>query len=117
MHGLIGTTVGLTATVWLTHTSIMGHERDFAVMQEAVEHYETAAKALRYIFDKADNDDWLNAPVISFVKALVIIARRASASSQRSENSGDVLKRAGAEIRSIRATAFRHSKVRPCEES
>jgi hypothetical protein len=88
-------------------------------LQEAVEHYEAAAKALRYIFDKAGDNNWLDVPVISFVKTLVAIARRASACSQRDENSGDVLKRAGAEIRSIRATASRNSdsqnsKVYPC---
>lgn len=81
-------------------------------MQEAVDRYEAAAKALRYVFDKADDDAWLDQPVIDFVRNVVTIARRAAARPQQGERSGETLKRAGAEVLRVRVAAFRHSKAR-----
>ena len=81
--------------------------------QEAVDSYEAAAKALRYVFDNADDDTWLDQPVIDFVRNVVTLARRAAARPRQGERSGETLKRAGAEVLRVRVAAFRHSKVPP----
>jgi hypothetical protein len=79
-------------------------------VQDAVEHYTTAIKALRDCFDKADEESWLDQVVIDAVRDLVATAQRARRSLPGESTTG-TLKSVGAEMRSIRAVAYRHDKV------